>query len=589
MTGLDPKRLRRILGAAVLVVVLCVAWMLGPAWFSDWYSGLSRDGKRSAMVRFHRGVLVAYAVVVVLGPIVGGVATARVLRARKRRQSRPIAARVALLCSASLLGLLLLEAAAGLHQAWNRRPPAGSPRVPHPRMAAQPGDPNELVILVLGESSAKGDPYHKWLSVGKILAWQVERANPGRSVRLEMGAFGGATLEPMLDVLAKQTRRPDAVLVFSGHNEFQSRFTWERAVDYYVDDATHRPPLTPVERVGNWTPLCRMVRDAIDRQYLDMAPTPKMNSDLVDRPAFTAAEYADLRDQFAQQLEAVAAWCDRAGSLPIFILPGANDAGFEPNRSMLAPDVTLPRREAFAREFTHARGFEASDPARAESEYRRLIQLHPGFAETHFRLARLLQARGAVDEARRHYQIARDRDGMPIKCPSDFQAAYRAVAARHDLVLVDAPAVLARLSPTGLLDDHVFHDAMHPTLPAYLALMQDAIDQLRKRKAFGLHRLDPAPIEAAECARHFGMNPERWREVCVFTALFWKWLAITRYDPVERLAKSRRYEDAAHRVGDGLPPDEAGVPGLGLRPGGKAISAEGKRRQEKDVVPPRDR
>ena len=565
MVRMDSKRLRRIAWSVGLIVALVVAWMLVPAYVLVLSTSLSRDTKRSVALGFLRSVLVVYLAVAAVAPVVGGVAIALVLRARRKGRSRPVLARVGLLCTAMLVCVIVIEAVAGSYRAWAFRPITGLPRLFAPGMDATPGDPNEVRILVLGESSARGDPYHQWLSVAHILAWQIERANPGRKVRVEMEAIGGAALSPMLDVLAKQTRRPDAVLVFSGHNEFQARFNWDRTVNYYNDDLTHRPEPSLVERLGGWTPLCRMVRDAINRQYLDVPPPTIVTRELVDRPAFTLAEYAELRDLFAQELEEIAAWCDRAGALPIFILPAANDAGFEPDRSVLSPETPRLLREAFAREFTAAKRSETMNATAAEASDRTLIERQPGFAETHFRLARLLQARGQVEDARRHYQIARDRDGLPMKCPSDFQAAYRAAATRHNLILVDAPTVLTRLSPTGLLDDYVFHDAHHTTFRGYLALAQDALDQLKKRQVFGLECLGTAAIDPADCARHFGMSPQRWQAVCGYSAMFWRRIATIRYDPSERLAKSIRNVQAGEKVALGLPPDDAGVPGLGLR------------------------
>ena len=66
--------------------------------------------------------------------------------------------------------------------------------------------------------------------------------------------------------------------------------------------------------------------------------------------------------------------------------------------------------------------------AASAARYAAILERHPGFAEAHFRLARLLERQGRVTEAGRHYLAALDHDGLPIRCPAPFRAAYEEVA-----------------------------------------------------------------------------------------------------------------------------------------------------------------
>ena len=158
-------------------------------------------------------------------------------------------------------------------------------------------------------------------------------------------------------------------------------------------------------------------------------------------------------------------------------------------------------REAFAREFLAARALEASGPARAPESYRALLAWQPGFAETHYRLAVLLEREGAWEEAYEQFVRARDLDGLPVRCVSSFQDVYREVAVRHDCVLVDGQALFHEIGVHGLLDDHLFVDAMHPTLKGHVALAQAVLDAIGARGALGLPR-------GTQCAS------DRCRHVC---------------------------------------------------------------------------
>ena len=82
-------------------------------------------------------------------------------------------------------------------------------------------------ILVVGESSAQGVPYEKWLSVADIVAWKLRTAFPRKDFRIVNQATPGISLQAMHTKLAEIQRRPELVILYAGHNEFSSRFDWE--------------------------------------------------------------------------------------------------------------------------------------------------------------------------------------------------------------------------------------------------------------------------------------------------------------------------------------------------------------------------
>ncbi len=341
-----------------------------------------------------------------------------------------------------------------------------------------------LTLVVLGESSALGTPFERWLSVGKIVAWQLEEATPGRIVHVEVLAQAGDTLEGQYDKLAGLKRRPDAVLVYCGHNEMQRGIPWSRRVIHYLDE---RPSLLRrIDELAGWvSPVCRLIRETADNFRSEAILPAGLLHPLVDSPAYTPAEYSACLSDFRRRLEAIVSYCDHVGSLAMLVVPPANDAGFDPNRSFLPARTTREAREAFAREFLAARAVETANPAQALRLYRSLLASQPGFAETHYRLGRLFENAGASEEAYEHFVKARDLDGLPIRCMTAFQEVYHDVAARHDCVLIDGQALFHAIGPHGLLDDHLFHDAMHPSLRGHIALAQGILDAIQAREALG--------------------------------------------------------------------------------------------------------
>jgi hypothetical protein len=568
----DWRRLR-LLAALVLGGTLAVvAPVFVPAWLD---ALLTREVVRGATDAFLWALLAAFLTTLAAAPVGLVVAAWRVRRARRRRQSWLGAARALVLCASGLMGAGLLEVAAGAWGSWyhqipklptafaNAISPGAEVDPPAPTSFAKAGS-DALDIVVVGESSAGGVPYQNWLSVGQILGWQLGRVFPGRAVRVDVRAAPGVPLEEAVKRLRGLERRPDAVLIYAGHNEFQGHFGWGRAVAHYPEEQW--PRLRGdwlLEAVSRRSALGALVRESLDRNQLDNPPPVLQVRGVVDHPVCTPEEYARLRSDFRRRLEALVTYCETIGALPLLIIPPGNLGDFAPVRSVMAPTATKAERAAFARAFLAARALEASDPARAEGAYRALLDRQPGFAELHYRLARLLERAGDRTGARRHFVLARDLDGLPMRCPSDFQEVYRAIAERHGAVLVDGPEVLAALSPRGVTDDRLFHDAQHPNLRGYAALAQALLDKLCERRAFGWPAGRPAPVVSpAECARHFGMDAPKWATVCARGASFYERTAPARYDRSENLERARRYHEAARRIAAGASVEEAGLMSL---------------------------
>ena len=178
-------------------------------------------------------------------------------------------------------------------------------------------------------------------------------------------------------------------------------------------------------------------------------------------------------------------------------MPGSNDGAYDPSRSVLTWNTPIEARAEFATEFRAARSTEVADPKKAIASYRRLIAQHPEFSESHYRLGKLLAGTGEWSEAAQEFVVARDLDALPVRCQSDFQAIIRSVARQYGSMLVDAPSILAQVSPHGILDDYIFHDAHHMNLPGTIAVVHDILEQLRIASHIRLARGDTRPANRA--------------------------------------------------------------------------------------------
>jgi hypothetical protein len=228
--------------------------------------------------------------------------------------------------------------------------------------------------------------------------------------------------------------------------------------------------------------------------------------------------------------------------------------------------ATTAELDAVAHELESAR---SGDAERAVASYEALLSRWPELAEAHFRLARLLVRRGRLDEARLHFSAAREADGFISRCPEAFQNVYRDLATERT-ILIDGPALLRKMSPDGILDFNLFHDAHHPAFRGHVALAGAVVRALHKRGSLGWPAEFSPEFTPADCAAHFKMDKARsaggWGNACDYTGLAIRLSAGELHDPTERLAWADRFDRAANRLMSGEKPDGLGVPGVGVNP-----------------------
>jgi hypothetical protein len=533
------------------------------------------------------GMEILYAITLAATVLAAPVLFFLFVRGRRQQASRPLVARSFLCTLCLLLGFGMSETVCAVWQHrshWNSVMPIGglrdaltkdsALRFPMPRQridlptsfADPPGD-QAIDLVVLGESSAEGVPFRDWrLSIGSMVAWQLGAAIPDRPIRLQVLARAGDTLELQHLALAGLGHRPDVVIIYCGHNEFQSRlFASAERPGYYSDQV---PGLWDqlVGRIERCSPLCSLIRESADKCSIALPP-PSLRRQLVDVPVYTDIEYATLLADFPRRLDEMVSYAERAGALPILILPPANDTDYEPNRSCLPPRTPPEERESFGRAFLEARRLEEDDPRAAMQQYRALVSRQPGFAEAHYRLARLLGQTSARDEAYHHYVAARDLDGYPMRCLSAFQQVYRDVAASHGhrCILIDGQSYFRAIAPHALLDDELFQDAMHPSLRGQIALAQAVLHALRDRRAFGWPKDSPVPvIDPAPCAAHFGIDRDAWKHIALSQRRFYSLMGRLRYETSERSRKIDAAAAAADHIAAGVALEQVGLPNIGI-------------------------
>ena len=279
-----------------------------------WLPLFPREPGRRLTELFLRSILIVYMGALALIPLLLVVSIWIVIRARRRGQRRPFWARLGLLCGSAGLAVIGLELTASVWLAWTHRMPHLPTTFPHSAT-----DQSRLSLIVIGGSSAMGYLYDPTISVGQIVAWKLQQAQPGRRVDLDIRASLGKNLEDMHKELASLKQRPDALIIYSGHNEYLSRFETHRDAGY--SEAPEVSLLRPLYQLSLRSPLCLWVYEAVRHHRLGGPPPAINHHQLIDAPAFTPSEHLQIVTFFRRRLESIVAYCEQICTVPILIIP----------------------------------------------------------------------------------------------------------------------------------------------------------------------------------------------------------------------------------------------------------------------------
>ncbi len=128
--------------------------------------------------------------------------------------------------------------------------------------------------------------------------------------------------------------------------------------------------------------------------------------------------------------------------------------------------------------------------------------------------------------------------------------------------------MLRTKSRHGILDAHLFHDNVHPTLAGHVALAEAVLAGLKARAAFGWPASTTSPmLDPRQCAAQFGIDAVAWAAVCDRTAVFYGPDRVPHGRSGRAVEWRDRYATAARQIRAGARPEDVGIAGVGLAAG----------------------
>lgn len=308
-------------------------------------------------------------------------------------------------------------------------------------------------IFILGGSTAAGYPYSENLMFSRILQQRLSDVFPEKHfefVNTATAAINTYTLLDFMDEILENS--PDAILIYSGHNEFYGalgvastetigKFRW--VVRLYLKLKKYRTFLLIRDFVTKFQVWIGRIFDSGTIED----PTGTLMERLVaeQKIVYGSTVYELGKSQFQENLEDILKRATNAGVKVITSELVSNIRDQKPFVSVATPEM----------------------PA----------------ANLVFQAARALEEQGEYEKAREKYYLAKDLDALRFRASEEFNRIIHQVSSKYSVPVVPMESVFEAASPTGLIGNNLTLEHLHPNIDGYF-LIADAFFNSMKENGF---------------------------------------------------------------------------------------------------------
>lgn len=334
--------------------------------------------------------------------------------------------------------------------------------------------PGTVRVFCVGGSTTYGRPFWDATSYAASLRELLPLVDPSKRYEvINAGGISYASYRVAKVMEELSAYEPDLFIVFSAHNEFLERRTYQAM----FERSSIRQDVTEVlSRTRTWALLDRVIhpeqgaasRPTDTRDLLAPEVDEMLNHSIgpTDYVRDDGWRLAVLR-HYEDNLRRMATIARRGGAEVVFITPAANEkdcSPFKPVEALLPADVLQRKRQLVA----DAERFAARQAyADAIDSLVHALEFDPRDAAVLYRVGQLQFATGRFGDAKRSFVAAIDEDVCPLRAVTEIARTIRRVSESVDAPCVDFARRLRHLcwrqQGHGCFGDEYFLDHVHPT------------------------------------------------------------------------------------------------------------------------------
>ncbi|MCC9641344.1 SGNH/GDSL hydrolase family protein [Rhodopirellula sp. JC740] len=339
-------------------------------------------------------------------------------------------------------------------------------------------------VFVLGGSTVQGKPFATETAFSTWLRLRLQSADPQSNYEvINCGGTSYASYRVSKILNEVLEYEPDAVVLYTGHNEFLEDRTYAHVRD-----------MNAVSRwatgIGSKLHSVRWVQSLFEASYERTELAASVET-ILDQPGGLNSYERDpiwksgVEKHFANTLEKIAQQT-RKNDLPLIMCVPASDlVNTPPFKIQTRSDWTEDEENRFRTAWSIARDSDQNPPRRI-SAMRECLSMDPFHAGANYALGRLLYDRGDVVQARQYLTAARDHDVCPLRATSAIVQATKDIAARYRIPLVETPTLLDERDFRGVMiadqvpDPSRFVDHVHPSIAGHQKIAAALTQQFEK-------------------------------------------------------------------------------------------------------------
>lgn len=365
----------------------------------------------------------------------------------------------------------------------------------NPQTFAMPKPKGTFRIVAFGGSTTYGHPYIGRTAFPAWLAQLLKTADPGRTYEaINAGGISYASYRVRRLVEELADYEPDLFVVYSGHNEFLEKRTFDAIIN-------ERPALRrlrfALHRSRLYTAVYRSVgalkKNGAGKTIL--GDSLEVTLEQVGGPNLYHRDEVFRRgviEEFRLNIRAITRFA-RQRRIPLVLCTvSSNLSGVSPFKSEHRLGLSPAQSAEWGTLFADAgAAFSAGEHALALSLLERAAAIDDRVAMLHFARGQILQSLNKGDEAREAFIRAKEEDIIPLRALEEFNAIVREIAREELVPLADVEARFRQFSPAGITGPPLFVDHVHPAIEGQQSIALNI-------------------LEAGVGAGAVPLTPERW-------------------------------------------------------------------------------
>lgn len=318
-------------------------------------------------------------------------------------------------------------------------------------------------IVTMGGSTMAGFPYGRFASPAGMLKQRLKASHPSRNIEIISVAMSSINTYTLLDISREVADiKPDAVLIYAGHNEFLGVMG---VGSVYAGKGSHfanivylaikELRLFQLLQASYYKIFSADTRHTTNNQRTVMAQVAKNKAIKYEDEIYQAGI-----EQFEQNINGLLSIFEKA-SIPVLISNlVANESDQAPFSSTKNEHLDVLSQKLISNAKKSA--ITSSDIALANKL---------AHADYVYAMAKKFEQSGDATSAHGYYQKAIDYDLLRFRAPSAFSSIIKNAATKHKAKFIDAHAFLHK-NDTPLIGKNLMLEHLHPNHRGYFLLSE---------------------------------------------------------------------------------------------------------------------